>query len=185
MPSRDGEDPPPPDVSTQGHKKKASRELEIHVLGLLWFKKTEALFSELRLENRRKRRNKAWNISVTLPDHEPEASLNVDFLSLLLSVGAQNQAENCWTLPTAAAEDIWGLFLMVLVLFQSFTSRECLIATDKLFKWNCTHRPQLCFFPLLFYFFLSRHLRVCMCVCFCTSVCVCEWVCDCPCDQNS
>ncbi|KAF3849295.1 hypothetical protein F7725_015792 [Dissostichus mawsoni] len=35
---------------------------------------------------------------------------------------------------------------------RRFTSRECLIATDELFKWKCTHRPRLCFSTLRFIF---------------------------------
>lgn len=58
-----------------------------------------------------KRQNKAWNISVTLPDHKPEASLNVSFFRFAFFVGAQNQAETA-ELPqrrTFEAFSLWCL----------------------------------------------------------------------------
>lgn len=118
---------------------------------------------------------KAWNISVTLPDHEPEASLNVDFF-LFWFCGSTESSRNCWTLPPA--EDTWGLFLLVLVVFQSFTSRECLIAADKLHAERFPPATT-CFST---FFFLSYNFCVCVFLhkCFlyaAVSVCVCARAC--------
>lgn len=153
-------------------RNKASRELEIHVLRLRDLKRGSVRLTQT--WNPRKRRNKAWNISVTLPDHEPEASLNVDFFLFCFLWEHRIKRK---LLNSPPAEDIWGLFLMVLVLFQSFTSRECLIAADKLFKWNCTHRQRLCFST----FFSFHVIYVCVFLHKCFCVCGSEWVSVCVC----
>lgn len=154
MLSRDGEDP---DVSMWTQRKGLMRVGNT-------CRRTPWLIQRLwcllnRTWNRRKRRSKAWNISVTLPDHEPEASLNVDFSLLFFWEHRIEQK----LLNSPWVEDIWGLFPMVLIIFSKLYQLECLIAPDKLFKWNCTHRPQLCFSTFVFSFQVV-----------CVSVSVCE-----------
>lgn len=93
------------------------------------------------------------------------------FLSLLLFVGAQNQAE---TAELSHSGGHGGLFLMVLVLFKALpagmSKRSRLLS-----HWNCTHRPQLFLFHFVF-FFLSHHPRVCLCLCTSVSMTVSECV---------
>lgn len=79
----------------RGRKKKARRELETPVLGL---HDSQRRLPRSDLKREEKDTNEAWNISVTLPEHEPEASLNVDFF-LLLFRGSTESSGNCWTLP--------------------------------------------------------------------------------------
>lgn len=123
---------------------------------------------------------------MTVPDHEPEASLNVDLFHFCFLWEHRIKQK---LLNSPRVEDIWGLFPNgAFFSFSKLYQPECLIAPDKLFKWSCTHRPQLCFSTLVFFSF--QVICVFVCVCFCTSVSVYVtvsvyvYVCDCPCDQT-